>query len=294
MRATPALLCLATLACATAEPVPPEPTRLVAAPARKPPLFDAKSFAGEQLTPAECESAARQLRKTNPGQAWEALKACVDRTRWPRGEFTQLERLTGGFWDEDLQSRPDAPRLIAKVIALRGGDVEGDIPLAQKSRVPLFTLAAAMSQPAVYKGRWVVMRGSIGQVKEELGKAAATVKETSLRATAHEQDVGPTKHLAARGGDVTMTNRYTGNTTTMQKGADLQSYSTVQRFDNERSETGRQVVARFPKADPFLEPEKDFIFIGRFDGMRPGNEDEKSMALVTVGAYFQPNALMLQ
>src|SRR5207302_9073832 len=95
--------------------------------------------------------------------------------------------VTGGFWELDLQTRRDARRLVARVIALRGGDVEGDIPLAQKSRVPLFTLAAALRQPEVYKGRWVVMRAAVTELKQN----AAMVRETSLRATAREVQVGP-------------------------------------------------------------------------------------------------------
>ena len=151
-----ALLCSFALACATAEPVvPPAPTRLEAMPKR---AFNSGAFAAEQFTPADCETASRQIHQQSADDGWSALRACVERTRWPRGEFTQLERLTGGYWDAELQTRPDAPRLVARIIALRGGDVEGDIPLAQKSRVPLFTLAAALRQPDVYQGRWVILR----------------------------------------------------------------------------------------------------------------------------------------
>src|SRR5436305_11169045 len=168
MRTLLALSCT-LLARATAEPIAapaPQagPTRLEASPRAAPP-FDAKGFASGQLTPVDCEKSARQLYEMRPDQGWAALVACVERTRWPRGEFTQLERLTGGFWDQDLQTRADAPRVIAKVIALRGGDVEGDIPLAQKSRVPLFTLAAALRQPDVYKGRWVLVRAAVSEIK---------------------------------------------------------------------------------------------------------------------------------
>src|SRR5207237_7652366 len=131
-----------------------------------------------------------RLRETSPDQAWAALIACVERQGWSRGDFTSLERITGGFWDEDLTTRPDAPRLIARIIAARGGDVEGDIPLVQKSRVPLFTLAAALRQPDVYKGRWVLVRGALTDIRQEAGKPAAMVRETSLRATSREVQVG--------------------------------------------------------------------------------------------------------
>src|SRR5438876_2007773 len=132
----PALLA-ACAGPAAEQPAPPAPTRLVAAPPR---VFDAKNFAATQMTPAECESAARRIHDGNPADGWAALTACIDRPRWARGEFTLLQHLTGGFWDSELQTRPEAPRLLARVIALRGGDIEGDIPSVQKSRAPLFTL----------------------------------------------------------------------------------------------------------------------------------------------------------
>src|SRR5205814_10006153 len=158
--------------------------------ARGSPSFDAKAFAATQPSPFDCESSARRLRETSPDQAWAALIACVERQGWSRGDFTSLERITGGFWDEDLTTRPDAPRLIARIIAARGGDVEGDIPLVQKSRVPLFTLAAALRQPDVYKGRWVLVRGALSDIRQDGGRTAAMMRETSLRATAREVQVG--------------------------------------------------------------------------------------------------------
>src|SRR5947207_5985556 len=153
--------------------------------------FDPRAFAASQPSPWDCESAARRLRDTAPEQAWAALVACIERQGWPRGDFTYLELITGGFWDQDLTTRPDAPKVMSRVIALRGGDVEGDIPLVQKSRVPLFTLAAALRQPDVYKGRWVLVRGALSEIRQDGNKAAAMMRETSLRATAREVADGP-------------------------------------------------------------------------------------------------------
>ena len=285
-----------TAACATAEtPISPAPARLEIVPPRQPPPFDARAFAADQLSPAECESAARQMHQNNADQGWAALSACVERTRWPRGEFTLLERLTGGFWDLDLQTRSDAPRLVARVIALRGGDVEGDIPLAQKSRVPLFTLAAALRQPDVYKGRWVLVRAAVSEMKQN----AAYVRETSLRATAREVQVGPirrTDHSSSTAVSADVQTTHYGNA---RGGAQINSndrteHSLVkQKFENERVETGRQAVGRLAQPDPFLEPDKDFIFLGRFDGVRPG-EDEAPVALLSIAGYYRPNALLIQ
>jgi hypothetical protein len=295
MRAT--LLCCLATACATQQiVVPPAPTRLEAVPPRP---FDARAFAAEQPTPAECETSARMQRQTSPDQAWNALRACVERSRWPRGEFTQLERLTAGFWDQDLQTRADAPRLIARVIALRGGDVEGDIPLAQKSRVPLFTLAAALRQPDIYKGRWVLVRGALSDLKQDGGKAAALVHETSLRATSREVQVGSISRTERSGNasfrGEAQTTRYgnargSGQINSQDR---IETSQVRQKFENERVETGRQAVGKLAQADPFLEPDKDFIFLGRFDGLKPG-DDEKPVAVLSITGYFPPNALLIQ
>lgn len=293
MRTLPILLCLA---CATAEaPVAAAPSRLEVVPPRAPPPFDARAFAADQLSPADCETAARQIHQNNADQGWGALVGCVERTRWPRGEFTILERLTSGFWDLDLQSRADAPRLVAKVIALRGGDVEGDIPLAQKSRVPLFTLAAALRQPDVYRGRWVVVRAAVSELKAN----AAYVRETSLRATSREVQVGPmrrTEHTSTTSASADVqTTRFGNARGSAQVSSNNRTESSMvrQKFENERVETGRQAVGRLAQPDPFLEPDKDFIFLARFDGVRPG-EDDAPVALLSIAGYYRPNALLIQ
>ena len=309
MRTLLALTCL--LACATPEPIAtpaPQagPTRLEASP-KSPPPFDAKGFAATQLTPLECEKGARQLYELRPDQGWAALVACVDRSRWPRGEFTQLELLTRGAWDLELQTRPEAPRLIAKVVALRGGDVEGDIPLVQKSRVPLFTLAAALRQPDVYKGRWVLVRGALSEIKQEGNKAAALMRETSLRATAREVQDGPihryeSSSQAKAQGEYSSSGRSSTSGRTDYKASGSGQYSSSgrseyssvkQKFENERVETGRRAVGKLPQADPFLEPEKDFLFLARFDGVNPG-QDQQPVAMLSIAGYFQPNALLIQ
>ena len=226
MRALLALPCLAFACATTPEPIaahnpPGAPTRLEAVP-RPAPIFDGKQFALGQLTPAECETAARQLRQLNPDQAWEGLKA-----------------------------------------------------------------------------RWVVVRGALKDVKQDGQKAAAMVSETSLRATSHEVQVGT---VSRRESSSSTTARAEAQTTRFgnARGSatvdsrDRSEFSTVkQKFENERIETGRQAVGKLPQADPFLEPEKDFIFIARFDGVKPG-EDDKPIALLSIAGYYPPNALLIQ
>jgi len=47
-------------------------------------------------------------------------------------------------------------------------------------------------------------------------------------------------------------------------------------------------------ADPFLEPEKDFLFLARFDGVNDARDQEQPVALLSIAGYFQPNALLVQ
>src|SRR5437588_425813 len=77
------------------------------------------------------------------------------------------------------------------VTAPRGGDVDGDLPSAQKSRTPVFSLQAALRQPDVYKGRWLVVRGRIGDLRSEGNVTTALLAESSLRSTEKDTPVGP-------------------------------------------------------------------------------------------------------
>lgn len=66
------------------------------APPRPLPKFDAKSIVDTQLSPADCELVAREMRQRDRDEGWAVLNACADRRRWPRGGFTQLDALTNG------------------------------------------------------------------------------------------------------------------------------------------------------------------------------------------------------
>ena len=301
MRSIAALLVLLA-ACAGAppspEPVAQAPTKLTAVP--PPPRevpFDARSWVNEQANAAECEQGARRLRDQNPRNGRDALRACVDKTRYARGPFTHLS--TAGFWDEDLQTKPEAVRMIAKIIALRGGDVDGDLPAAQKSRAPVFSLAAALRQPDVYKGRWLVVRGRIGDLRSEGNVTTALLSESSLRSTEKETPIGPKyrqeNESSYAGSAQVNTSRYGNAQGSAQSNSSSKStWSKVNTsFENEKYVTGRQALGRLAQADPFLEPNKDFIFLARFDGVRSNSEGDE-VAVLSIVSYFQPNALLVE
>ena len=72
------------------------------------------------------------------------------------------------------------------------------------------------------------------------------------------------------------------------------SSKVVRRFENEKTATGRSALGRLAKADPFMEPGKEFVFLGRFDGLRPGPEGEEPTPLLTVVSYFAPSPLVVE
>ncbi|HYV65484.1 MAG TPA: hypothetical protein VE964_04525, partial [Myxococcales bacterium] len=66
-------------------------------------------------------------------------------------------------------------------------------------------------------------------------------------------------------------------------------------YENVVNPTGRQALGRLPEADPFLEPNKEFIFVTRFDGIRAGNAPNTApMAALTILTYYAPGALLLE
>lgn len=292
-----ALLC----ACAATNEQLAAPTRLASAPAETgkerppaPPMaqFDGRAFAAAQATPRECERAARDLAKVD---RWSGLRACIERVRYPRGPFTDLQILTNGNWDDELQSRKDAPELAARLVAARGGDVDGDLPALQKSRLPVFSLAAALRQPAVYKGRWLVLRGRLGELQTDGAQSAALLSETTLHNNVYDQQVGSSSHheSSSSGHIDARTSQFGSGSASWSDASKSKSYSSKQHYENEVASTGRQALGRIAKPDPFLTPDKEMVFLARFDGVRTDDNNE-TVALVTIQSYFPPSPLVVE
>jgi hypothetical protein len=311
-----------TAACASspqakdALPTAPEGAPIDLGPSGIPPppkqsTFNARVWVGWQDTAMDCESSARAMRQSNPQHAWEALRACIEIGRFNRGPFTQIALLTS-YWDDELRTRPDAARVVAQVMANRGGDVDADISRVQKVRMPVFTLKAAMKQPDVYKGRWVIMRARLNDVKMDDKSATAVLAETSLKpaeAIRDSGDVYVSSYSGSRsysgsgtGSGAYSTDRYgsgRGSYSYDSSGSYNSSGSSVsgygKRFyENVVHATGRQALGKLPEADPFLEPNKEFVFVARFDGSRPGSEPNSVVANLTIFAYYFPGALLIE
>jgi hypothetical protein len=296
------------------QPPPPPPNEAVpnAAPAARRPAFDARAWVRSQETAMDCEVSARAMRQSNSQQAWEALRACIQFGRFSRGPFTQIALLTA-YWDEELRTYADAARVVGQVIANRGGDADDDISRLQKVRMPVFTLGAAMKQPDVYKGRYVIVRARLFDVKMDAKSATAMLAETSFKSAESLRASGDVYVSSyTRSGNASGSTSGSGAYQTDRSGSGRGSYtqsgesgynssgsSTSGRakkfYENVVNATGRQALGRLPEADPFLEPNKEFVFVARFDGVRPGNApDTAPMAALTILTYYPPGALLLE
>jgi hypothetical protein len=215
---------------------------------------------------ARCAEAARRV--VDAEARWRALGVCVD-----AGHFDALASLLGGAWDADLLLRPDALRLLARVIAMRGGDVERDLALVHERRVPLFSLAEAMARPSLYRGRWVLVRAQAGETP-----SSAYLRVAEMHLVADPVEV----QLAARSYAST---RWQGAPPQDSTAATVWGLS-ERRWRNLDVATGREALVRLP--DPFFDPERVYLVLARFDGVRA--EDDGEVALLSASAYFVPGA----
>jgi len=301
VRSGAALLCaLAVTGCGSSrhthlmdEEVPPPSSTLeqsapVAKPAPTRPLGDPRTFGSRYATPGQCEAAARRLLATSRDDAWTGLKSCVDGMH-----FTLLGAVLDTVWAEELRVRPDAAQLLAQVVAKRGGSVDGELRLLHARKVPIFGLTAAVSQPEVYKGRYVLLRAQVADVRLEGDKPTVWLVEQKLGSVELEYPVG---FSSRRDSTILGHSNVGGQVSSSQR---EQNSSTARRFDNISEETGREALGRLPKADPFLEPGKDFVVLARFDGIRvtSGGEDEEEDApklpVLTIVGYYAPHPLVV-
>jgi len=299
-----ALICaLAVTGCATPRPLeedtrdqPPPNPRVTELP---PDPFNPQTFAAQYSNPNECERQARRYLPLSRDDAWAALKACIDGT-----PFTSLQALMSSAWSQELRSRPGAAALVAKVVAQRGGSVEGDLRLLNEQRLPIFSLAAAMAQPDTYKGRFILVRAQVGDVRVAEEKPTVWLVEQGLGSVGSEQQVG----IASRRDSSSSTSGNLGGQTTLgggnvsgslSKDKTTRDSNTVIRYDNVSSDTGREALGRLPKADPFLAPGRDFVILARFDGMRTTSgaldEDDEGprIPVLSIVSYYIPHPLVV-
>jgi hypothetical protein len=261
--------------------------------------FDPRTFAAQYAHPSECERQARRYLRLSREDAWAALKACVEGTH-----FTQLQALLSPEWSQEMRSRPEAASVLAKVVALRGGSVDGDLKLLHERKLPIFSLASAIAQPDTYKGRYILVRAQVGDVRSEGEKPTVWLVEQDLGSVASEQQVGVMRRKetssntsGSLGGQTTFGGGQIGGS--ISKNETTRTGDTVINYDNVSTETGREALGRLVKADPFLAPGRDFVILARFDGMRTtsgsmGEDDDgPRIPVLSIVSYFIPHPLVV-
>jgi hypothetical protein len=282
-------------ACSTTPVVGPEPTVLWE-DAR-----EAESTSKQALSPQEarriavahdaahtCEITARSMAKRAPERGWQVMRECIRRS-----DFSDLEILIEGQWAEELNQEPDAASLLAHVIAVRGGDVGADLRLLRRRKVPVYSLAAAMSEPEAYAGRTVLLRGN-ARSKRNGGKRAFRLVETKVMAESEWVTAPGTTRLSTEStGEAAPDDGVNVKRGTTQKDRRVQGEK-VEVLHNVNVETGLEMVAHAEAGEP-LDPAVDYVFVVRFDGVKDvvdenGEGDEEASGVIL--GYFEPESGM--
>jgi hypothetical protein len=160
-----------------------------------------------------------------------------------------------------------------------------------------------MAHPDTYKGRYVLLRAQVADVRTEGDKPTVWLVEHALGSMAIDREVGPTSRTE-------VSTRTTSGPASGPARAGEGGYSsssseqwvrgkTVRQYDNVSNETGREALGRLPKPDPFFEPGKDFVVLARFDGVRiasGGSEDDEEaprLPVLTIVSYHPPHPLVV-
>lgn len=292
-------------ACVTTPPPPKMSTAEAFAPADSAPVDAAqtraalgapKDWARQYRRDIDCERNAHELKQHNGREvAWTYAVACIT-----KGGFTQLESLVD-HWDEELRTRPEAPALIAQILASRGGHLRVDLEILQQKRIPVFDLNSALKQSGAFKGRYLVFVGKISELKEKKGKTELVLLEQALGSESamvlsNGRGYGSSGTSSGSGSAKWRSNGVMGSGSA--SGSYSRSGSSVsgefeQRVTDVFEETGQEVIAKIKQPDPFLTVDKNLVFLVRFDGAArldtdlagEGSGDALRTALVTLISY---------
>jgi hypothetical protein len=299
MRCVALFAAAALSACATTPMVVgAEPTTLwrddepQAAAVEKAPFSEAEArkFARSHDAAFNCEQSARSMMKKQPTRGWALMRQCI-----LRNDFTDLELLVESGWSDYVLADPDSARLLAHVIAVRGGDVDNDLRILRRRKLPVYSLQAALAEPGSYRGRHVLVRANARDPRLVEGARAMLLVETVVMA--ESEWVTPT-------GKSRLTTRTRGERANAA-GIDVRrgEVDQAQRDESEKVEilhdvsveTGREVLVRLPGEDPSLEPATDYIVLLRFEGITAVKaedaedaDDVNDEATAVVVDYFEP------
>ncbi len=249
---------------------------------------EARKIARAHDAAHSCEQTARDFAHKNMQRGWAVMHQCV-----LRNDFSDLELLLESGWAEHVAASPDAASLLAHVIAVRGGDVENDIRLLRRRKMPVYSLQAALAEPDNYRGRFVLVRGTARTGRPVEGGRSFRLVETKVMAESEWVTPPNSTRLTTR----------TSGTLADQPGIELRGRGVVERnqrdegtkvevLHNVSVETGRELMANITTNEPSLEPATEYVVVLRFEGMREikieDSDDVDDEAIGVVVDYFEP------
>jgi hypothetical protein len=235
-----------------------------------------------------CEGTARAMAKRDEERGWQVMRQCI-----MRSDFTDLELLLEGEWADRVKDSADAHSLLAHVIAVRGGDVESDLRLLRRRKMPLFSLAAALTEPSSYAGRFVLVRGTAKNGRAVDNGRAFDLIETKVMAESEWVTTpGTARQSSKRSGAVVDRPGVDISGRGLVEDSQLDETSKVEVLHNVSVETGRSLMARLQSGEPSLEPAVDYIIVVRFKGLEKGEADldgeYEETAVGEVVDYYEP------
>lgn len=258
-----------------------------AAPAKVAPmsLDEARSIALAHDAAHTCEITARALHARDRQRGWAVMQQCV-----LRPDFTDLETLIQAPWIDDLREQAEYATLVGHVIAERGGDVQNDLRLCRRARLPVFSLRAALAEPQAYKGKLVLMRGQPQGGRNVGGARSLDIAETKVMAEGGFVPVGPRTTTTTETDTADRTNNSIKPSFSERLRRDEGLH--VEVLHNVSVETGLELVANVEGDAPFLESGTDYVLVLRFDGTRTVVEGTGTaeQPVATVVGYFEPES----
>jgi hypothetical protein len=150
-----------------------------------------------------------------------------------------------------------------------------------------------MKHPDLYKGRLVLLRAQVRDLKVASGKATAKLAEFALGGSISFSD--DSDSLSVSSG----TRSYGNSRGYSSSGSYSDTTQTFRRtVSNKPVETGLEAIAKMGSVDLFFEPGRQFVVLGRFDGVREEEgealDQVTRLALVSVVTYFEPAASIVE
>lgn len=257
------------------------------------PLTDdeARMIARSHDAAFSCEQTARAMAKKDRQRGWQVMRECI-----LRRDFTDLELLIDSGWASDVARDARNASLLAHVIAVRGGDVDNDLRLLRRRKMPVYSLQAALAEPTAYKGRTILVRAKAKDGRMQGDGRAFTLDETKMMAESEWVTAPGTSRSSTR----------TRGATRDQPTSDIAGPGVVEDTANDRTSkvevlhnvsvtTGRSVTASVAGDAPSLEPLTDYVVVLRFEGVRAVVDDEGEASDEPIGAvvdYYEPEVGM--